>query len=171
MNSRNLVLFAVLLIVYLLAQIILFKNLVIFDVAFCFVYIGFLLALPFDIDRLVLMGIGFFTGFMVDIFYDTLGMHAASSVLIMYLRPMYFQLVAPQGGYDVRIVPSIRDMGFVWFSVFTLIFVFIHHLVIFFLEAGGGKMFFYTLLKVLFSTLFTSFVILLVQYIFYPPRR
>jgi len=171
MSSRNIFIQIILLIVFLLVQIILFKNLVVFNVAFCFIYVSFLLMLPFDIDRLFLMLIGFSTGFMVDIFYDTLGIHAASCVLIMYLRPMYFKLVAPQGGYDVRIIPSIRDMGFIWYAVFTLIFVFIHHLTIFFLEAGGGKMFFYTLLKVFFSTLFSSFVIILVQYIFYPPRR
>ena len=117
------------------------------------------------------MVIGLVTGLMVDIFYDTLGIHAAACVLIMYLRPMYFNRVAPQGGYDVRVIPSIRDMGFTWFVVFTLIFVFIHHLLIFFVEAGGTQMFFYTLLKGLFSTIFTSFVIILIQYIFYPSKK
>ena len=171
MSNRNLIIQGVLLIVYLLTQVILFRGLVLFDTAFCFVYVSFLLILPFDIDRLLLMLIGFVTGLMVDVFYDTLGIHAASCVLIMYLRPYYFSLVAPQGGYDARVIPSIRDLGFIWFMVFTLIFVFIHHLMVFFIEAGGGQMFFYTLLKVFFSTLFSSFVIILIQYIFYPSKK
>jgi len=58
---------------YILAQVILVKNLVLFDTAFCFIYVAFLLLLPFEIGILFVLLLGFITGFLVDVFYNSLG--------------------------------------------------------------------------------------------------
>ena len=43
----------------------------------------------------------------IDIFYDSLGLHAFSCVLVMYVRNYWLTLITPQGGYDSSATPSI----------------------------------------------------------------
>lgn len=157
-------------IVYLLLQVLFFKNVVLFHTAFCFVYIAFLLLLPIDTNSLLLMAFGFVTGFLVDVFYDSLGMHAFACVLIMYMRNYWLNLITPQGGYDNNVVPSLSMNGLQWFLVFTMPMVFVHHAVLFYIEAGGFALFWFTLWKAITSTLFTTLVLVIIQYLF-PSRR
>jgi len=52
-----------------------------------YIYILFILLLPANTNRSLLLIIAFFTGLTVDFFAHTLGLHAAASVFIAYLRP------------------------------------------------------------------------------------
>ena len=151
---------------YVGIQVILLKNLVVFDVAFCFVYIGFLLFLPLDTSRPLLMIIGFFLGLTIDIFYDSLGIHAAACVLIGALRPLWVKFLTPQGGYDLGISPGLVQMRYGWFTAYALILILVHHITIFYVEAGGFSMFFFTLVKVISTAIFTFLVIILFQLLF-----
>ena len=166
MDSRTLIFQAIRFIAYVGVQVVLLKNLVVFDSAFCLVYIGFLLFMPIDIGRPLLMLIGFFLGLSVDIFYDSLGVHAASAVLIGFIRPTWIDVLTPQGGYDASIAPGFQRMGFGWYFAYTGLLLFIHHLTIFYIEAGGFHLFFFTLVKVIFSTLFTFLILLVIQLLF-----
>lgn len=157
--------------VYLALQVFVMKNVVLFHTAFCFIYIAFLILLPVEINTLLLMGIGFLMGFTIDIFYDSLGMHASASVLIMYLRNYWLNLNTPQGGYDSNTSPALAINGIQWFVVYATPLVFIHHTVLFFIEAGGFGIFWFTLWKVFASTLLTMLVILIVQFLFAERRR
>ena len=152
---------------YVLFQVLLLKNFILFDAAFCFAYVAFILMLPLELGPLALMLIAFGTGFSVDIFYDSLGVNAAASVFIAFLRPYWLNIVTPRGGYEEIIIPNLKTMDLGWFFIYTLPLIFVHHLVLFFLEAGGFGLFFFTLSKVFFSTILTFFVIVLAQYLFY----
>ncbi len=156
---------------YLLVQALLFKNLVLFDRAFCFAYIGFLLLLPIESSVIILLVLGFVMGLGADVFYDSLGIHAASCVFIMFVRNYWLNLLTPQGGYDPGVIPSIALDGWQWFSSYALPLIFLHHLVLFFAEAAGFGLFSFTFVKVLASTLFTFMVLLPIQYFFYNKRR
>lgn len=156
---------------FLIVQVMVLKNLVLFNVSFCFFYITFLLLLPIDTNPLVLMGLGFLLGFMVDIFYDSLGLHASAMVLTGYLRNYWLAAITPQGGYDAGAGPTLAVNGLQWFLVYSVPLVFIHHFVLFFAEAGGFSVFWYTMLKVITSLLFTMTVIILLQYLFFDTKR
>jgi len=151
--------------IYLMVQVLLFKSFILFNTAFCFIYVAFILFLPIEINTLALMFIGFSLGIMVDIFYDSLGLHAFTMVLIAYLRNYWLSVISPQGGYDTGTGPTLAVNGVQWFLVYTVPMIFLHHVVLFFLEAGGFVVFWYTMLKVIASLLFTMTVILLIQYI------
>ncbi len=159
------------LVVYVLLQVVFLRNVVLFDKAFCFAYIAFLLLIPLEAGTLVIMLIGFVTGLIMDVFYDSLGIHAASCVLIMFLRPYVINLLTPIGGYDGGVIPSLKMMGVEWFSPYAFILIFIHHIALFFIEVGGFSMFFFTLSKAFFSAILTFTVILIIQYMFYSDRR
>lgn len=144
---------------------------VLFDTAFCYVYVAFLILLPFEIRPVLLMIIAFLCGIMIDIFYDSLGIHAAACVLIAFIRPFWTKTVPPRGGYEMGMKPTIRIMGFSWFLTFTLPLILIHHLVLFFVEAGGLHLFGFTLVKVISSTILTFLVMVILQYLFYRSTR
>jgi hypothetical protein len=156
---------------YLIFQIVILKNVVLFHTAFCFVYVAFLLLLPVETGKLLLLAIGFVMGIIVDTFYDSLGLHAFACVFIMYLRGFWLGRLTPQGGYDAGAVPGIAMNGAQWFLVYSVPLIFVHHLLLFFIEVGGVHYAGFTLAKVAASTVFTAMVIVLVQFLFPTGRR
>jgi hypothetical protein len=149
----------------------LFKQLILFNTAFCFFYVAFILLLPIETNSLVLMLVAFLMGFMIDVFYDSLGLHALSLVLVAYFRNYWLTTITPQGGYDAGQGPTLAVNGLQWFMVYSLPLVFIHHFVLFFAEAGGFGIFWFTMSKVITSMVFTMFVILILQYFSFDRRR
>jgi hypothetical protein len=143
---------------------------VLFDVSFCFVYIAFILLLPFDTSPVILLLFGFSTGLLVDVFYDTLGIHAAASTLVAYLRPYMIRFNTPRGGYEQNARLSLQSLGMEWFAPYSLVLILLHQTVLFFVEASQFNLFFFTLLKVVASTAFTFVVIILIQYLFFSSK-
>jgi hypothetical protein len=152
--------------IYLLYQVLILKNIVLFNTAFCFLYVAYLLFLPVEANPVFLMFVGFLMGFAIDIFYDSPGLHAFACVLVMYVRNYWLASITPQGGYDSSSTPSIAINGIQWFLMYTVPLVFLHHAVLFFVEAGGFGMFWFTMWKIITSTLFTTLVTVIVQFLF-----
>ncbi len=171
MNNQNIPGLIISFFVYLILQVLLVRNLVLFDVAFCYVYVAFILLIPFDTGRIILMLLGFLCGFVVDIFYDTLGIHAFACVFIAFIKPLWTNTIPPRGGYEMGMKPTIKLMGFSWFLTYGLPLIFLHHLAIFFIEAGGMHLFGFTIVKVIFSSILTFIVVVILQYLFYQSRR
>lgn len=158
-------------IAFVLLQVMLFKNIALFDTSFCFVYIAFILLLPVETDRILLMILALATGLIIDVFYNSLGIHASAMVLIAFLRHYWLNIITPQGGFDGNISPSVKNMGGQWFTTYALPLIFVHHFTMFFTETGGFQMFGFTILKVIMSTLFTFIVIIIGQYLLTKKRR
>lgn len=171
MNNQHIPGIIVSFILYLLLQVTVVRNMVLFDTAFCYVYVAFIILLPFEIGPVLLMAIGFLCGMMIDIFYDSLGIQAAACVLIAFLRPYWTKTVPPRGGYEMGMRPTIKIMGFTWFFTYTFPLILIHHAVLFFVEAGGLHMFGFTVIKVISSTILTFLVMVILQYLFYRSTR
>lgn len=152
-------------------QVLLMRNLVLFDTGFCFIYLAFLLFLPIQMPPVLLLLLAFITGFIMDIFYDTGGIHAAATVLLGYLRPYILLLLTPRDGYDQNDSVNLHVMGWRWFLVYVFILIFLHHLSFFFLELAGFKLIGFTFLKIIVSSLFTCTVIIIIQLLFFSRRR
>lgn len=167
MSSRHYILLIVSFFLYVLFQVLLLKNFILFDTSFCFLYVAFILMLPVEIGPAILILVAFVTGLSIDVFYDSLGVNAAASVFIAFLRPHWLNIVTPRSGYEEIVIPNLRIMGFGWFFTYSLPLIFIHHFILFFLEAGGFDLFFFNLSKIFFSTILTFFVVVLTQYLFY----
>ena len=152
--------------VYVFAQVLIFNKVVLFETAYSFIYIGFLLTLPLEIAVIPGMLIGLFLGLGIDSFTNTFGLHASASVLLMYFRPIFISFLTPQGGYPAGTTPQPNKIGLGWFTTFALPLIFIHQLVIFFVEYGGFDLFGITLSKVVASTIYSFILIVVIQYIF-----
>ena len=147
-----------------LVQAMLFKQLVLFNMAFCFLYVAFILLLPLETNPLILMLVAFLLGISIDVFYDSLGLHSSSLVLVAYFRNYWLGTITPQGGYDTGEGPTLAANGLQWFMVYSVPLVFVHHFTLFFAEVGGFGIFWFTMQKVMTSLIFTMSVILFLQY-------
>lgn len=130
-----------------------------------YLYILFLLMLPIETPRWLELLIGLVLGLTIDMFTNTIGMHASACVLIAYIRPLYLKAIAPRDGYEFGQRPGIQDLGFSWFLKYAIVLIFVHHLWLFFVEVYSFKGFFTTLLRVILSTAFTLVLTLISQYL------
>ena len=136
-----------------------------------YMYILFILLLPFDTPKWLLLLSAFILGFSVDMFTDTIGIHTAACVFIAFCRPGVLSLIASKQEYELGISPTVRDMGFKWFFTYSLILVIAHHIPLFFLEVFSFREFFQTLLRIGLSIIFTMFLLLISQLITYRPKK
>jgi len=158
--ARNIVRF----LVVILFQVLLMDNVMINGYMVPYVYLLFILLMPFETPRWIQLLSGFMLGIGIDLFENTLGMHTAATVLIAFVRPYLLNLLAPRDGYEPETFPRIHYYGFLWFLKYTLIIVVIHHLMLFYLEVFQLKEFFSTLLRVILSSILSASTIILSQY-------
>lgn len=105
------------------------------------------------------MLIGACVGLLVDIFCNSLGVHTAACVLVMYLRPWLVNLyIADLDRFDKEI--SISSIGLLNFVQYALLLIVIHHIVVFFLTAWSVQHFWFTLLEIVVSTLMTFVLVM-----------
>ncbi len=155
------------LIVLVLVQILVFNNIQISGYLIPNFYILFILLLPFETPRWLLLVSAFALGISVDLFTQTPGMHAAATVFMAFLRPWVLEMSSPRDGYESGTFPRLYYYGFQWFLRYTVILVLAHHFVLFYIEVFRFTEFFSTLLRVLLSSLFSIILIMLSQYFIY----
>ena len=154
-------------VVLILIQVLLLNNIHFLGYINPYIYIIFILLLPFEIKRGTLLVLAFALGLSVDFFSNSLGIHAAATVFAAYFRPGVMSLITSRKEYEPGVEPSITDLGFQWFFMYSLIIVSLHHLILFLLEVFRFSNFFSTLGHSVLNTLFTVLFIILSQYIFY----
>jgi len=158
-------------IILVLLQIFVFNHFQLMGFINPYVYILFILLLPLETPRWLLLILGFVLGYVIDYFSHSIGINIFSTVLIAYLRPVFILYVIPklEPGPDVRI--SIKQIGFNAFLTYTGILVFIHHITLFYLEIFRLSYFFTTLKHAIFSSVVTIILILISQYLFYSRKK
>lgn len=144
-----------------LLQVLLFNNIQIAGVINPFLYIYLIIALPIHINRMSLIFIGFALGLVVDVFSNTWGIHAMATTMIAFLRPYILGLVSTQEEMD-RVMPRFRTMGINYLK-YVVLMVFIHHLMLFALEAFSFAYFWIVLMKSVVSTLITIVLVLMFE--------
>jgi rod shape-determining protein MreD len=137
--------------------LILFQVIVLNKIRFAgyinpYVYPLFIMLLPVRIPKTLLLMLAFITGITVDIFSDTLGMHAAATVFLAFLRPTIIKILAPRDGYEAEAIPSFKLMGIQWMLYYLFIAVFLHHIFLFYAEVFRFSDFGATLLRTILST-------------------
>jgi rod shape-determining protein MreD len=158
--ARNIVRF----LVVIIFQVLVMDNVMINGYMIPYVYLLFILLMPFETPPWVLLLSGFILGLSIDLFENTLGMHTAATVLVAFIRPYLLKLLASRDGYEPETFPRIHYYGIVWFLKYTLIVVVIHHFALFYLEVFQWKDFLSTLLRVILSSVLSASTIVLSQY-------
>jgi hypothetical protein len=171
MNSKTIISSLTGFFVYFLVQVFVLKNLVIFDMAFCFLYVFYILLLPIETKTIPLMLIAFILGILIDIFYDSLGIHTASTVALAFVRNTWIQINIPTGGYDENVQPSILNMGAGWFFTYSVPLILFHHFIFFYIDYLGTGLYLPVVNRIVSSAAFVWILGILVQMLFYKRKR
>lgn len=156
-------------ILLVLLQVLIVQNIRLGPFIILYPYVLFIIILPFDTPKTIVLLGAFVTGLIIDTFYDTAGLHAATCTIIGFARYYLLKALAPRDGYEAGMSPTYESMGSVWFITFTGILIFIHHTFLFYLEVFGFNEFFTTLLRVFLSSIGTFLFVFIIQFLFQKP--
>jgi len=151
----------------ILIQVLLLDNIQLGGYLNPYFYIIFIILLPFETPKWLLLCLAFLLGLSVDLFNGTPGMHAAASVFMAAIRPFVLENFSPRDGYQAGTFPRIRYYGTEWFTKYTLILVLAHHFFLFFLDVFSFSDIFFTIGKIVLSTILSSLIIVVSQFFIY----
>lgn len=158
-------------IVLVLLQVLLLKNITLYNLATPYLYILFILLLPFETPNLLLFALSFLLGLTIDAFYDTPGLHAAACTLLALVRVLFISITVQKDGFDNEPEPTLSIMGFRWFFTYALILTLFHHFFLFNLEVFRISEIDYTLSRFLLSSVFTVFLMLISGLLFFRKKE
>ena len=153
--------------VVILLQILLFDNIELSGYINPYFYVIFIILLPFESPKEILLTIAFLLGLTMDLLYITPGIHTSATVFMAFLRPFILQSFAPRDGYEPGTFPRIYYYGLAWFAKYTFLLVFAHHFLLFFVEVFSIRDLPDILLRTIFSGILTTVLILISQYFIY----
>lgn len=157
-------------------NIILFIGLVITQVTICnninflgyidpYIYILFVAYYPIKRDsRSLFIFLSFLIGLSVDFFSDSGGIHAAATLTIAYVRPVFLRSTFGNA-YDYQTL-KISNAAFLQQMIYLSFMIFTHHLILFFLEILNFTHILLILKKTLFSGIFTLILSLMLFSLF-----
>ncbi len=132
------------------------------------IYPLFIILLPFRMSKELIMIIAFLLGLLVDMFYNSPGVHASATVFMGFLRPVVLAQLRPRGGYNVNYSPTLRRMGWAWFALYLFSLLFFHLLIYFSVEGFGTLGFGQILARTVVSLLLSGIFILILMRVFNP---
>ncbi len=158
------------LLLLLMAQVLIFSHINFSSFINPYIFPLFVLLLPFETPRWLLMFIGFGAGLALDFFLGSVGMHAAACLLVAYLRPFLINVITPKGT-EFEISPNVYAQGITWFVVYLGFTMFIYLTFYFLVEAATFLNFFLLLIKILLSVLVSVTFMLIFLFLFSSKKK
>lgn len=118
----------------LLFQVLVLDNMHFLGVFVPMLYIYAILRLPSTLSSYVVLIVGFAVGFIMDMFTNTPGMHAAATTLMAGVRYPLIRLFVLKDDLSNRTI-SLSWMGRSAFWKYTVLMVLVHHTTLYLLEA------------------------------------
>ena len=153
--------------VLILLQVLLLNHIQISGYINPYMYVLFILLLPFETPRYLLLILGFLLGLSIDVFTNTPGIHASATTFLAFLRPYVINLISSRDALEINNPPSLKQMGLAWFLKYAVILIVAHHIFLFYMEVFTLKGFLFTLLRSSLSSVFTIILIILSQFLIY----
>ena len=133
---------------------------------FPMLYLLAILMLPTNMKRIPLLLIAFGTGLLVDVMNNMLGFHALACTVVAMMRILFADRILTRGEPTAIDRPSIYSVSPQYFISYMLILVASFYLIFFTVELFGFRSFGSVLLATIFSTVVTSLLAVLYQFIF-----
>lgn len=169
--SNNLISHIIRFFVLILLQVYVLNNILFFNIINPYVYIYFILLLPFELPPFAVTFLSFLMGISIDFFSGTIALNALASTVIGFLRPYILKLFSPYDGYEKNTAPTIAFYNLNWWFKYSLFITIIHHSILFFTETFHFKNIFFTLLKIIASSSLSIFLMILMQYFFHKKSK
>ena len=159
----------------LFSNIIRFIALVLLQVLICnqmnflgsinpYIYILFILIYPVKNNSLSFIFISFVLGILIDIFMDTGGAHAAASVTIAYMRPVFLKF-SFGAAYEYQAI-KFNDADLLPRVIYFTLLILIHHFILFILIIFDNSKAGMVVSNALSTGLFTLFLALTLTTLF-----
>ena len=143
----------------MILQVLLFDQLQLWGACHPYIYVLCLLMMPITLPHSVDMLIGAFAGFIMDIFCNSLGVHMAACILLMYIRPYLIGVIVnDKDRLNEQI--SLHAIGMEALLKYTVIMVLIHHLTVFSLAAWSWSHMGFVLLETIVSSTITILLVI-----------
>jgi rod shape-determining protein MreD len=151
--SKTVLQFILLGFILVLAQVIVFNHICLFNVAVPLVFIYLLVRLPITLSVNWMLTIGFFLGLTVDIFSDTYGMNTLACTIEAMMRKPILRLYVPREEDLTRPEPSMYSLGTATYLKYLLTLTLLYCSLIFLIEAFTFFNPVRLLLRIVFSTI------------------
>ena len=162
--ARQIIKYGIMFIGLVLIQVLILNHVQFSGFVNPYIYILFVLLLPLNTPRYATLILAFLLGISIDIFSSSLGIHAFATVFIAYLRPLIIRIITNREE-DMDDYPGLMQNRLRWFLSYVIIMVIFHHIVLFYIEVFSFANFFGTLFRVILSSVFSIFIIVLSQLI------
>jgi hypothetical protein len=156
-------------ILLLTAQIIIFNRIDLFGFINPFPYVLFIILYPVNGNKSGLLAASFLLGLLMDMFWNSGGVHAAACLVLAYYRPAIFKFSFGLS-YEYQTV-RLNDVVTPERFSFLLIAIVLHHFVLFVLEVFKVSFLWDILVRTVLSTIFTIITCIIIIYIIKPSKR
>lgn len=136
-----------------------------------YIYLVFIMLLPFSTPKWQLLVLGFALGLSVDLFTGTPGLHAGATTLMAFCRPSIIKIVSGNQKFENIQEPNLGQLGGIWFLRYALCMVLVHHFALFLLESFSFRLIGQVLLRILLSVPVSVFLIMMTLYIFKSEKK
>ncbi len=137
------------------AQAIVFNRLILFNVAVPMVFIYLIISLPVTLGTNLSVLLGFLAGFMLDIFCDTPGVSALCCTVLAFVRKPVFHLYVSLDDDLAGRSPSSHTMGHAAYMKYMVTMVLIYCTMVFTIEAFQFFSFRLLILRIAASAAYT----------------
>lgn len=158
--SKTIIRYFFLFIIMILAQVIIFNNLCLFNVAIPIVFIYFIIKLPITLSANWVLTLSFIIGFCIDIFSDTHGMHSLACSIIAMMRRNILRLYFQREDDLTNPEPSIHSLGIGVYTKYVFTIVLLYNTLIFLIESFSIFNLGLLILRIIASTLLTFLLII-----------
>ena len=151
-------------ILLVLAQVLIFNRLNFMGFINPLVYVLFFYWYPIRTNRLLFLFLGFFLGFVIDIFSDTMALHAMAGLTLAYVRPVVMRFCFGANyefqGFTFKSTTRVQRI------TFLLLLIIIQHFVFFTFEILSFSHILLILKKILFTGIVTLLLSVLLSSLF-----
>lgn len=158
--TKEILQFALLFVVLVLCQVVVFNHICLFEVAIPLVFVYFLLKLPITLGVNWVLTLSFLLGLTIDLFSNTQGMNALACTVTGILRLPVLRLYVPRQDDIANPVPSVGNLGAAAFMKYAATTVTIYCTLFFTIEAFAFFDVIRLVLRILSSALLTFVIIL-----------
>ena len=165
MNSTllyNLIRFILLLAV----QVLIFNNINFLGFINPFPYLSFIILYPVNGNKNALLLSSFLLGLLMDLFWNSGGIHTTACLTLAYLRPYLFKFSFGLS-YEYQTVKILDKLSPERFS-FIVLSVILHHFTLFILEIFTLMSIWEIIVRTLVSTIYTTILSILIIYLIKP---
>lgn len=142
-----------------LAQAVIFNNLILFNTAKAMVFIYLIIELPITLGANWMMTIGFLLGLSVDVFQDTPGLNALCCTIMAFGRRLIFHQYVPRDEDFSGKKIGIATLGLSAYLKYMGTFVLIYNILYFKIEAINYFDVQRLLVRILASSIYTFIVL------------